>query len=67
VVRQLYRAVVEEQLRCRQLTKRLNISRTPTPSRKNQVGQAGTVRNMLTTRVYTGQARYHYRHPGLPK
>jgi site-specific DNA recombinase len=67
VVRQLYRAVVEEQLSCRQLTKRLNISRTPTPSRKNQVWQAGTVRNILTNRVYTGQARYNYRQPGLPK
>ena len=67
VVRQLYRAVVEEQLSCRQLTKRLNASRLPTPSRKNQVWQAGTVRNILTNRVYTGLARYNYRQPVLPK
>ena len=30
VVRQLYRGLVEEQLSCRQLTKRLNEARTPT-------------------------------------
>jgi site-specific DNA recombinase len=67
VVRQLYRAVVEEQLSCRQLTKRLNTSRLPTPSGKNQMWQAGTVRNILTNRVYTGLARYNYRQPAVPK
>jgi len=67
VVRQLYHAVVEEQLSCRQLTKRLNASHLPTPSGKNQVWQAGTVRNILTNRVYTGQARYNHRQPGLPQ
>jgi site-specific DNA recombinase len=67
VVRQLYHAVVEEQLSCRQLTKRLNASHLPTPSGKNQVWQAGTVRNILTNRVYTGKARYNHRQPGLPK
>ena len=67
VVRQLYRSVVEEQLSCRQLTKRLNAARTPTPSGKNQVWHAGTVRAILTNRVYTGQARYNYRQPVLPK
>lgn len=66
IVRQLYRAVVEEQLSCRQLTKRLNASGLPTPSGKNQVWQAATVRNILTNRVYTGQARYNYRQPVLP-
>jgi site-specific DNA recombinase len=35
VVRQLSRAVGEEQLSCRQLTKRLNAARTPTPVREN--------------------------------
>ena len=58
---------MEEQLSCRQLTKRLNEARTPTPSGKNQVWQPGTVRNILTNRVYTGQARYNYRQPVLPK
>jgi len=67
VVRQLYQAVVEEQVSCRQLTKRLNEARTPTPSGKNQVWQPATVRNILTNRVYTGQARYNYRQPVLPK
>ncbi len=67
VVRQLYRRVVEEQLSCRQLTKRLNEARTPTPSGKNLVWQPATVRTILTNRVYTGQARYNYRQPVLPK
>jgi len=67
VVRQLYRSVVEEQLSCRQLTKRLNEARTPTPSGKNPVWHPATVRNILTNRVYTGQARYNYRQPVLPK
>jgi site-specific DNA recombinase len=67
VVRQLYRSVVEEQLSCRQLTKRLNEARTPTPSGKNPVWHPATVRNLLTNRVYTGQARYNYRQPVLPK
>jgi Recombinase/Recombinase zinc beta ribbon domain len=58
---------VEEQLSCRQLTKRLNESRTPTPSGKNPVWQPATVRTLLTNRVYTGQARYNYRQPVLPK
>jgi site-specific DNA recombinase len=59
VGRHLYRAVVEEQLSCRQLTKRLNEARTPTPSGKNQVWQPATVRTLLTNRVDTGQARYN--------
>jgi site-specific DNA recombinase len=67
VVRQIYRAVVEDQVSCRQLTKRLNESQTPTPSGKNQVWQPATVRNILTNRVYAGQARYNYRQPVLPQ
>src|SRR3954454_5609279 len=67
VVRQLYRALVEEQASCRQLTKRLNEARTPTPSGKNQVWQPATVRTILTNLVYTGRARYNYRQPVLPK
>lgn len=67
VVRQLYRALVEEQVSCRQLTKRLNDAPTPTPSGKNPVWQPATVRTILTNRVYTGQARYNYRQPVLPK
>jgi hypothetical protein len=67
VVRRLSRSVVEEQLSCRQLTKRLNEARTPTPSGKNQVWHSGTVRAILMNRVYTGQARDNYRHPVRPK
>ena len=67
VVRQLYRGLVEEQLSCRQLTKRLNAAHTPTPLKKNQVWHPATVRNILTNRVYTGVARYNYRQPALPK
>ena len=42
-------------------------ARTPTPSGKNPVWQPATVRTILTNRVYTGQARYNYRQPVLPK
>lgn len=37
VVREIYRASIEEQLSCRQITKRLNESKTPTPSVKRSV------------------------------
>jgi site-specific DNA recombinase len=67
VVRRIYRAIVEEQLSCRQITKRLNESRTPTPSGKNHVWQPATVRHLLTNRVYAGQARYNYRQPVVPR
>lgn len=67
VVRSIYRAAVEEQLSCRQITKRLNQSKTPTPSGKNQVWQPATVRNILTNRTYAGTARYNHRQPVIPK
>jgi site-specific DNA recombinase len=67
VVRQLYRGLVEEQLSCRQLTKRLNEAHLPPPLRKNQVWHPATVRNILTNRVYTGVARYNRRQPALPQ
>src|SRR5262249_2030007 len=67
VVRGIYRALVEEQLSCRQITKRLNESKTPTPSGKNQVWQANVVRNILTNRVFMGVARYNYRQQTIPK
>ena len=67
VVRRIYRLVVEEQLSCRQMTKRLNEAQLPTPSGHNQVWQPATVRNILTNQVYAGQARYNYRQPGVPK
>ncbi len=67
VVRSIYRAAVEEQLSCRQITKRLNQSKTPTPSGKNQVWQPNTVRNILTNRTYAGTARYNHRQGVIPK
>jgi site-specific DNA recombinase len=67
VVRAIYRTLVEEQLSCRQITKRLNAAKTPTPTGKNSVWQSATVRNILTNRLYAGQARYNYRRPVIPK
>src|SRR5215831_1513794 len=67
VVRAIYRALVEEQLSCRQITKQLNASQTATPTGKNHVWQVATVRNILTNRVYTGQARYNYRQSVVPQ
>jgi site-specific DNA recombinase len=67
VVRDIYRALVEEQLSCRQITKRLNAAKTPTPTGQNAVWQHATVRNILANRIYTGQARYTYRQPVLPQ
>jgi site-specific DNA recombinase len=67
VVRSIYRAAVEEQLSCRQITKRLNQSKTPTPSGKNQVWQPNTVRNILTNRTYAGTARYNHRQGVIPQ
>jgi site-specific DNA recombinase len=67
VVQSMYRALVEDHLSCRQITKRLNASHTPTPSGKSQVWHPATVRSILTNRVYAGQARYNYRQPVLPR
>jgi site-specific DNA recombinase len=67
VIRELYRALVEEQLSCRQITKRLNAAKTPTPTGKNTVWQPATVRAILTNRVYSGQARYNYRQHVIPR
>lgn len=66
VVRRIYRLLIEEQLSCRQITKRLNETQIPTPSGKNTVWHPTTVNNILTNRVYLGQARYNYRQSVLP-
>jgi site-specific DNA recombinase len=58
---------VEDQLSCRQITKRLNEAGTPTPTGQNQVWQPATVRNILTNPVYAGTARYNYRQSVLPR
>ena len=67
VVRRLYRLLVEEHLSCRQITKRLHASDTPTPSGRNQVWHPARVRTLLTNRVYAGQARYTYRQLVVPR
>jgi site-specific DNA recombinase len=67
MVREIYRALIEEQLSCRQITKRLIASQTPTPTGKNQIWHAGVVRQFLTNPVYKGEARYNYRQPIIPK
>jgi site-specific DNA recombinase len=67
VVRAMYRVLGEEQVSCRQIPKRLNVANTPTPTGKNTVWQHATVRNILTNRIYAGQARYNYRQPVLPQ
>jgi site-specific DNA recombinase len=67
VVRRIYRLLVEEPLSCRQMTKRLNASHTPTPSGRNQVWHPASVRTLLTNRVYAGQARYHDRQLVVPR
>jgi site-specific DNA recombinase len=67
VVQAIYRALVAEHLRCRQITKRLNTAKTLTPTGKNTVWQPATVRAILTKRVYTGQARYNYRQHVIPR
>jgi site-specific DNA recombinase len=67
VVRHIYRLLVEEHLSCRQITTRLNESRTPTPSGHTQVWHPATVRRLLTNRAYAGRARYNARQPGVPK
>lgn len=66
VVQRIFRLLVEEQLSCRQITKRLNEAQIPTPTGQNIVWQPATVRNILTHRVYIGQARYNYRRPAVP-
>jgi site-specific DNA recombinase len=66
VVRRLYRMLVEEPRRGRHLTTPLNESHPPTPSGLHHVWHPATVRTLLTTRVYAGQARDTYRQPVTP-
>lgn len=66
-VRRIFRLLIEEQLSCRQITKRLNESHTPPPSGTHPVWHPASVRNILTNRTYAGQARYNHRAPVLPR
>jgi site-specific DNA recombinase len=67
VVRRIFLLLVEDQLSVRQITKRLNESKTPTPSGRNQVWQPSTVGNLVKNPVYMGKARFNYRQPVEPK
>jgi Recombinase len=67
VVRRIDRLLVEAQLRCRQMTTRLNAAHTPTPSGRNQGWHPATVRALLTNRVYAGQARGNDRQLVVPR
>jgi site-specific DNA recombinase len=67
VVREMYRALIEEQLTCRQITKRLNESKIPTPTGKNPCWQSSVVLHILSSRVYAGTARYNHRLLVTPK
>jgi Recombinase len=57
---------IAEYERAPQITKRLNQSKTPTPSGKNQVRQANTVRNILTNCTCSGTACYNHRQGVIP-
>lgn len=61
VIQQMYRALIEEQLSSRQITKRLNTTQIPPPGGKSSVWQPATVTRILTNPVYAGRARYNYR------
>lgn len=67
VVRWIFQLLVEQQLSCRQITKRLIESNTATPTGRNRLWNVSSVRNILINRVYVGQARYNYRQPVEPK
>jgi len=67
VVRRMFHLLIGEQLSCRQVTKRLIESNTPTPRGDHQRWHPSTVRNILTNPVYMGRARYNYRQGVEPK
>jgi site-specific DNA recombinase len=67
VIHQMYRLLVDEQLSCRQIAKHLNESHTPTPSGRTVVWLPGVVRNILSNRIYIGEARYNYRQSVAPR
>jgi len=66
VIHTMYRLLVDDHLSCRQITKHLNETHTPTPSGRNVVWQPSVVRGILSNRIYVGQARYNYRQSVMP-
>jgi hypothetical protein len=67
VIQKMYRLLVDAQCSCRQITKHLNETRTPTPSGRNVVWQPSVVRGILSNRIYVGEARYNYRQSVRPR
>ena len=67
VIHEMYRLLVDEQRSCRQIAKHLNATHTPTPSGRNGVWLPGVVRNILSNRIYIGEARYNYRQSVAPR
>ena len=67
VIRTMYRLLVDEQRSCRQIAKHLNATHTPTPSGRTAVWLPGVVRNILSNRIYIGEARYNYRQSVAPR
>ena len=67
VIHQMYRLLIDEQLSCRQIAKHLNETHTPTPSGRSVVWLPGVVRNILSNRIYIGEARYNYRQSVSPR
>jgi hypothetical protein len=61
------RLLVDEQRSCRPIAKPLNATHTPTPSGRKGVWLPGGVRNMLSNRIYLGEARYNYRQSVAPR
>jgi site-specific DNA recombinase len=67
VIHTMYRLLVDEQRSCRQIAKHLNATHTPTPSGRTTVWLPGVVRNILSNRIYIGEARYNYRQAVAPR
>lgn len=65
VVHQMFQWLVEEELTIRQITKRLNHLKVPTPTGKNSLWIHSPVRNILKNPVYMGQA-YFNKTRGVP-
>jgi site-specific DNA recombinase len=67
VIHTMYRLLVDEQRSCRQIATPLNAPHPPTPSGRTAVWLPGVVRNILSHRIYIGDARYNYRQSMAPR
>jgi site-specific DNA recombinase len=66
-IHEMYRLLVDEQLRCRQIAKHLNATHPPPPSGRHVVWLPGVGRNRLSNRISIGEARYHCRQSVAPR